>query len=113
MRTRRNIGFVLLAIWLIVRGLLELPGISIARSDLILAILAILAIAAGVLILLGPTRLAGGGTLKLRSSLGMTLLSIWLILTGLLSLFSISIPGIGLIMAILAIAAGILILIGR
>ena len=51
--------------------------------------------------------------MKITKNLGMILLSIWLILTGVLSLASISIPGIGIIMAILAIAAGILILIGK
>jgi hypothetical protein len=43
----------------------------------------------------------------------MLLLGIWLILTGLLQIASISIPGIGIILALLAIVAGILILIGR
>jgi len=43
----------------------------------------------------------------------MLLLGIWLILTGLLQIASISIPGIGIIMALLAIIAGILILMGR
>jgi hypothetical protein len=43
----------------------------------------------------------------------MLLLSIWLILTGLLQIASISISGIGPIMALLAIVAGVLILIGR
>jgi hypothetical protein len=110
MNVRRNLGFVLLAIWLILTGLLGLPGLSIAGADLVLAILAI---AAGVLILLGPTRLAGGGTLRLTSNLGMILLSIWLILTGLLPLVGITIPGLGLVLALIAVAAGILILIGR
>ena len=46
-------------------------------------------------------------------NLGMLLLAIWLILTGLLQVVSIAIPAIGTIMAVLAIAAGVLILIGR
>ena len=49
--------------------------------------------------------------MRLTNNLGMLLLAIWLILTGLIGLTSISIPGI--IMAILALVAGILILIGR
>ena len=49
----------------------------------------------------------------LTKNLGMLLLGIWLILGGLLPLFSLSFAGIGIIMAILAIAAGVLILIGR
>jgi hypothetical protein len=48
---------------------------------------------------------------KLTKNLGMILLAIWLILTG-LSAF-ISLGGIGTLLAILAIAAGVLILLGR
>ena len=51
--------------------------------------------------------------LKGFKNLGMLLLSIWLILTGLLQLLSISIPGIGIIMALLALAAGVLLLLNR
>jgi hypothetical protein len=46
-------------------------------------------------------------------NLGMLLLGIWLILGGLMPLFNLSFSGVGIIMAILAIAAGVLILIGR
>lgn len=46
-------------------------------------------------------------------SVGMLLLAVWLILTGLFSLLSISFAGFGVIMAILALAAGIFILLGR
>jgi len=51
--------------------------------------------------------------MQLTRNVGMLLLGIWLILTGLLQVVSISIPGIGSILALLAIVAGILILIGR
>ena len=51
--------------------------------------------------------------MRLTRNVGMLLLGIWLILTGLLQVVSISIPGIGSILALLAIVAGILILIGR
>jgi hypothetical protein len=53
------------------------------------------------------------GNMRLTKSLGMLLLGIWLILTGLVPLLSISITGIGVILAVLAIAAGVLILLGR
>jgi hypothetical protein len=43
----------------------------------------------------------------------MLLLSIWLILYGLIALFSLSFNGLGIIMGLLAIAAGIFILLGR
>ena len=51
--------------------------------------------------------------MRLTRNVGMLLLGIWLILTGLLQIASISIAGIGTILALLAIVAGILILIGR
>jgi len=51
--------------------------------------------------------------MKLGKSLGMLLLAIWLIITGLLAFVSISIPYLGQIMALLAIAAGVLILLNR
>jgi hypothetical protein len=51
--------------------------------------------------------------MKLTKSLGMLLLGIWLILTGLIQLLSFSFAGLPIIMAILAIAAGVLILLGR
>jgi hypothetical protein len=51
--------------------------------------------------------------MKLTKKLGMLLLGIWLIVTGLLKVVSIPIPSIGIILAILAIAAGAFILLGR
>ena len=49
----------------------------------------------------------------LSKKLGMLLLGIWLIVTGLLQVVSIPIPSIDPILAILAIAAGVFILLGR
>jgi ABC-type thiamin/hydroxymethylpyrimidine transport system permease subunit len=46
-------------------------------------------------------------------NLGMLLLGIWLIATGALPLLSITVPYSALILAVLAIAAGVLILLGR
>lgn len=51
--------------------------------------------------------------MHLRHELGMILLAIWLILTGLIALLGLSFSGLGVIMAILAIAAGVLILLDR
>ena len=47
------------------------------------------------------------------TNLGMLLLAIWLILTGLMPLLDLSFQGVGTIMAILAVASGVLLLIGR
>jgi hypothetical protein len=51
--------------------------------------------------------------MRLTKNLGMLLLSIWLILTGLIALLGFSFQGLPSVMAILAIAAGVLILMGR
>jgi hypothetical protein len=51
--------------------------------------------------------------MRVPKDLGMLLLAIWLILTGLLQVVTIAIPAIGTIMAVLAIAAGALILLRR
>ena len=51
--------------------------------------------------------------MRVTRNLGMLLLGIWLILTGLLQVASISIAGIGILMALLAIVAGALIIVGR
>jgi hypothetical protein len=51
--------------------------------------------------------------MKMTKNLGMLLLGIWLILTGLMSLLSLHFSGLGTLMAILATAAGVLILMGR
>ena len=52
-------------------------------------------------------------TPKLTKNLGMLLLGIWLILTGLIPLLRLSFSGLGVLMAILAIAGGALILVNR
>jgi hypothetical protein len=51
--------------------------------------------------------------MKLTRNLGMLLLGIWLILTGLIPLLNLGVSGLGTLMAVLALAAGVLILAGR
>ena len=51
--------------------------------------------------------------MKRTKNLGMLLLGIWLILSGLILLLNLSFSGLGILMAILAIAAGAFILLGR
>lgn len=50
---------------------------------------------------------------KLTKNLGMILLGIWLIMTGLIPLLHLNFEGLSLIMTILAIASGAFILLGR
>ena len=51
--------------------------------------------------------------MKLIKNFGLLLLAAWLILTGLIPLFNLSFSGLGTVMSILAVAAGILIVVGR
>lgn len=102
MQLTRNPGLLALSVWLILVGLLPLLNLSFPASAIILALLAI---AAGVLLLVGPVRQT--------RQLGSLLLAIWLIATGVLPLLRISFPASAVILALLAIAAGVLILLGR
>jgi hypothetical protein len=52
-------------------------------------------------------------TMKLTKKIGMLLLGIWLILEGLIPLFNVSFPGLGTVMALLLITAGVFILLER
>ena len=101
MKWTKNLGMFLLGIWLILAGLLPLLRITIPFSD---TILALLAIAAGVVILLKPV--------KPRTKLGVFLLGIWIIATGLLPMVGVTVPASDIILALLANAAGIVILLG-
>jgi len=51
--------------------------------------------------------------MRFTKNIGMLLLGIWLILSGLIPLLHLSFAELGTLMAILAIAAGALILMGR
>lgn len=51
--------------------------------------------------------------MKLTRNLGMLLLAAWLILTGVIPLLNLGFSGLGTLMAVLAIAAGVLIVLGR
>ncbi len=51
--------------------------------------------------------------LRIGENWGFVLLAIWLILTGLIQLLSLSFAGLSIIMGLIALAAGVLILIAR
>ena len=51
--------------------------------------------------------------MSINKNLGMLLLAIWLILEGLILLFSLSFSGLGIIMGLLALVAGVLLLLDR
>jgi len=50
---------------------------------------------------------------KVIKNLGLLLLGSWLIATGLIPLLNLSFSGLGTIMAVVAVAAGALIIVGR
>jgi hypothetical protein len=52
-------------------------------------------------------------SIKVNRNLGLMLLGIWLILTGIVPLLSLSFNGLGTMMALLAIVSGALIVAGR
>ncbi len=51
--------------------------------------------------------------MKIKKGLGLVLLAIWLIAYGVIAIIGLSFAGLPLIMAVLAIAAGLLILLGK
>ena len=51
--------------------------------------------------------------MKLARNIGMLLLGVWLVLTGIIPFLHLSFSYLGTLMAILALAAGVAILIGR
>jgi hypothetical protein len=99
MNVNQNLGVILLSIWLIATGLLTFSGLDFAGEDLLLAGLAIIA---GLLILIKPA--------SLHRNVGVIILAIWLILIGLEQFVGVIFPAQDLILAVLAVAAGILIL---
>ena len=103
MRITREPALLALAIWLIFSGLVALLGLSFAGLGTVMAILAIVA---GALLLLGGVRLAS-------RSLGAILLAAYLLLLGLLALVDLSFAGGEIVLAVLALAAGVALLLGR
>jgi hypothetical protein len=100
---RPTLGRILLGLYLVAVGLMALAG---SASSGLGALAAVLAIAAGILLLWPGWRF-------IRKTPGWFLLALYLIVVGLMSLVGLSFSGIGVIVAVLAIAAGVLLLLGR
>ena len=96
-------GTLLLALWLILGGLVLLNIINFPMSETILAVIALVA---GVLIILEiretPTK-----------NLGRLLLAIFLVLMGMLQLLGVQFAAKDTVMGIFAIVTGALLLLGR
>ena len=104
MKGASSIGIIVLALWLIVQGIVDLFQINIPSLTFILPIIAILS---GVLLMLRAR------DPKTVINLGYLLLSVWLILTGLLPLFGVSSAQLVIVMAVLGAVAGVLLLVGQ
>ena len=100
----QRLAVILLAIYLIVLGLFDLLGFQLFGLDILIPLLAL---AAGVLLLIGST------SMKLSGRYAVLLLAIYLVLVGALSLFSINFPASQIVLGLLALAAGILLIIRR
>jgi len=101
-RSPEKAGMLLLAVWLIAEATVSLLGIGFSGLGIILAILATIA---GILILIG---FRGR---KPSENIGRLLLALWLILGSLLPLLGLGFPGMGVVLAIMAIVAGVLLIV--
>ena len=97
-----HFGSLMLAIWLILKGMFSLFNIDFSGGHIFFGVLAVFT---GFLFLLDKKRTS--------HRFGVWLLAIWLILTGLIMLINLSFSGLPLILGILALASGILLLIQK
>ncbi len=95
---------ILLGVWLAAGGLMSLAGLHFSGS---FTILAIVAIAAGVLLLLADRNV------KISARLADVVLGVWLIAAGLFPLLNLSFTGSRTVLDVLMLAAGVLILIRK
>lgn len=102
MAISKRTGMLLLGILLIVFGALTFIYMRVPGLELVLDVFSIVT---GVVIIIALGRVKG------IEEIGMLLLGIWLILGGVFQLLNTGFPGLNEIMLILAIAAGVLILI--
>lgn len=103
MKLSGKLGTFLLAIWLILTGLLPLININIPSGDIILALIGIVA---GLLIILEIRQ-------QPSKNIGRLSVSIYLILIGVFGLLSVTFPAKEIVLAVVALAAGVLLLLGR
>jgi hypothetical protein len=102
MKLSQNLASLFLGIWLIASGLMSLTDIHV---PVLANIIPLIAIITGLLIILGSP--------ELPKSLGFILLGIWLVLHGMMPFLYVNIPYFNYLVDIVAVAAGILILLRR
>ena len=97
-------GIIVLGAWLVMTGLISLTDFSFRGSSLIMALMAV---ASGGLLLFGDRNM------KLSARAADIVLGAWLIATGLFPIFDIRFRGSHTVIDVLALAAGVLLLIRR
>jgi len=97
-------GNILLGVWLIVTGLISLADLSFRGSY---TIQALLAVAAGVLLILADWKV------NLSGRIADIILGIWLVVMGLIPLLDIRFRESHTVLGLLALGAGVLVLIRR
>ena len=95
-----NLGVVLLSSWLVIQGIFIIFDLNFLAANIILAVLAI---ASGILLLTGWP-----GTVRFSRNIAIILLSIWLILDGISLVFVF--PLEGAVLVLLAIFSGALLI---
>jgi hypothetical protein len=103
MKKYLKLGYLLLAIWLIATGATQLLGIG---HPIITLALQILAVITGIVILVEL------GSMNWLERLGMIFLAVWLILVGLMPFIGMGVPFASEITIVLALLAGVLLLVG-
>jgi len=103
MKKYLKLGYLLLAVWLIATGAMDLLGIGHPILTLALQVLAIIT---GIVILVEL------GKMNWHERLGMIFLAVWLILVGLMPFVGMRLPLASEVAIVLAILAGVLLLIG-
>ena len=94
-------GKLILSVWLVLKGLIEIVDFTFPQSGTIMAVIGIVA---GVFFLIER------GDVKISKYLGILLLSAWLILAGLVEVINLNFTGVDRVLGVIAIAAGVLIL---
>lgn len=97
-------GNILLGVWLIVTGLISLVNLNFRGSY---TIQSLLAVAAGVLLILADWKVS------LSGRIADIILGIWLVVMGLIPLLDIRFRESHTVLGVLALAAGVLVLIRR
>lgn len=100
----KKLGNILLGVWLMLRGLIALTDFNFRGSSTILAIVAIVA---GALLVLADR------SEKFTDHIADFVLGIWLVLVGLVPLINIHFRGSNAVLEVLALVAGVLIIIRR